>query len=264
VETRRCAAITHGGSALFEWHEAGSHSVRAADDRQVLGQLDVESIAPAPKRSSQRCRISSNSGCEISCALRPAGVGRTTQSLRSPRALPHPSRSASDCGFPAGSCPTTTYRHRSIPPSVESIRAFGSPATIGSSPTVIPSPTKRMKFDHITSDATRAPPPACANRPSNSLSNSIVNATSARERRVESGTPADMSLMLRLPDLTDHQPRGPARLVRLPPEWKSRRLTSTSGPGEEQIERADARTRTGDPFITSEVLYQLSYVGEDV
>ena len=29
-----------------------------------------------------------------------------------------------------------------------------------------------------------------------------------------------------------------------------------------QIEKADARTRTGDPFITSEVLYQLSYVGE--
>ena len=28
-----------------------------------------------------------------------------------------------------------------------------------------------------------------------------------------------------------------------------------------QIGRADARTRTGDPFITSEVLYQLSYVG---
>ena len=27
------------------------------------------------------------------------------------------------------------------------------------------------------------------------------------------------------------------------------------------IEEADARTRTGDPFITSEVLYQLSYVG---
>jgi hypothetical protein len=25
--------------------------------------------------------------------------------------------------------------------------------------------------------------------------------------------------------------------------------------------RADGRTRTGDPFITSEVLYQLSYVG---
>jgi hypothetical protein len=29
-----------------------------------------------------------------------------------------------------------------------------------------------------------------------------------------------------------------------------------------RLEReADARTRTGDPFITSEVLYQLSYVG---
>jgi hypothetical protein len=27
------------------------------------------------------------------------------------------------------------------------------------------------------------------------------------------------------------------------------------------IREADARTRTGDPFITSEVLYQLSYVG---
>ena len=30
------------------------------------------------------------------------------------------------------------------------------------------------------------------------------------------------------------------------------------------MERADARTRTGDPFITSEVLYQLSYVGAGV
>jgi Phage integrase family len=28
-----------------------------------------------------------------------------------------------------------------------------------------------------------------------------------------------------------------------------------------QLGEADARTRTGDPFITSEVLYQLSYVG---
>jgi hypothetical protein len=27
------------------------------------------------------------------------------------------------------------------------------------------------------------------------------------------------------------------------------------------LTEADARTRTGDPFITSEVLYQLSYVG---
>src|SRR5215216_5345258 len=29
-----------------------------------------------------------------------------------------------------------------------------------------------------------------------------------------------------------------------------------------QTPQADARTRTGDPFITSEVLYQLSYVGK--
>jgi hypothetical protein len=29
-----------------------------------------------------------------------------------------------------------------------------------------------------------------------------------------------------------------------------------------QTPRADARIRTGDPFITSEVLYQLSYVGD--
>jgi hypothetical protein len=29
-----------------------------------------------------------------------------------------------------------------------------------------------------------------------------------------------------------------------------------------RIEKADARIRTADPFITSEVLYQLSYVGE--
>jgi integrase len=34
-----------------------------------------------------------------------------------------------------------------------------------------------------------------------------------------------------------------------------------SGKKSLEIGRADARTRTGDPFITSEVLYQLSYVG---
>jgi hypothetical protein len=28
------------------------------------------------------------------------------------------------------------------------------------------------------------------------------------------------------------------------------------------MREADARIRTGDPFITSEVLYQLSYVGK--
>ncbi len=37
--------------------------------------------------------------------------------------------------------------------------------------------------------------------------------------------------------------------------------TSRSREKSLEIEKADARTRTGDPFITSEVLYQLSYVG---
>ena len=32
----------------------------------------------------------------------------------------------------------------------------------------------------------------------------------------------------------------------------------------QEFYEADARTRTADPFITSEVLYQLSYVGETV
>jgi hypothetical protein len=34
------------------------------------------------------------------------------------------------------------------------------------------------------------------------------------------------------------------------------------GPRFAFAKRADAQIRTGDPFITSEVLYQLSYVGE--
>ena len=34
--------------------------------------------------------------------------------------------------------------------------------------------------------------------------------------------------------------------------------------GTPEVDEADARTRTADPFITSEVLYQLSYVGEAV
>ena len=38
--------------------------------------------------------------------------------------------------------------------------------------------------------------------------------------------------------------------------------TTGAGTNPLQILQADARTRTGDPFITSEVLYQLSYVGE--
>jgi hypothetical protein len=36
---------------------------------------------------------------------------------------------------------------------------------------------------------------------------------------------------------------------------------TTERPCSRAFREADARTRTGDPFITSEVLYQLSYVG---
>src|SRR5919197_5324526 len=47
-------------------------------------------------------------------------------------------------------------------------------------------------------------------------------------------------------------------------DLRARALASTSTktpPLSGAFLRADARTRTGDPFITSEVLYQLSYVG---
>jgi hypothetical protein len=40
-----------------------------------------------------------------------------------------------------------------------------------------------------------------------------------------------------------------------------RRPAQMKKPAYAGFSRADARTRTGDPFITSEVLYQLSYVG---
>ena len=53
-----------------------------------------------------------------------------------------------------------------------------------------------------------------------------------------------------------------------PPNTQTRspRLVLRSAPERSQVtaalsDEADARTRTGDPFITSEVLYQLSYVG---
>ena len=46
-----------------------------------------------------------------------------------------------------------------------------------------------------------------------------------------------------------------------PSAAKRSKVPATSEKKPLQIGRADARTRTGDPFITSEVLYQLSYVG---
>jgi hypothetical protein len=51
-------------------------------------------------------------------------------------------------------------------------------------------------------------------------------------------------------------------------EFDVREMYAEPGTGEDAESRetasileADARTRTADPFITSEVLYQLSYVG---
>ena len=47
-----------------------------------------------------------------------------------------------------------------------------------------------------------------------------------------------------------------------PDDWTGGMRTSDRNrPICRQFVKADARTRTGDPFITSEVLYQLSYVG---
>src|SRR5207302_6988072 len=42
---------------------------------------------------------------------------------------------------------------------------------------------------------------------------------------------------------------------------QSASITETTRSETAWLSQADARTRTGDPFITSEVLYQLSYVG---
>ena len=50
------------------------------------------------------------------------------------------------------------------------------------------------------------------------------------------------------------------RLRELPVPGVLKQALATSASGLRGAE-ADARTRTGDPFITSEVLYQLSYVG---
>ena len=55
----------------------------------------------------------------------------------------------------------------------------------------------------------------------------------------------------------DHVPVGPRRLHR-----RDRRDVRHGPDRGLAAVRADAQIRTGDPFITSEVLYQLSYVGE--
>jgi hypothetical protein len=75
----------------------------------------------------------------------------------------------------------------------------------------------------------------------------------------------DASRRRRVP-ITETIPKARAaasrRLLVDPSTGESAVRASRSGKKSLEIERADARTRTGDPFITSEVLYQLSYVGE--
>ncbi len=48
----------------------------------------------------------------------------------------------------------------------------------------------------------------------------------------------------------------------VPPRYPGETGDTSASAGSEASSQADARIRTGDPFITSEVLYQLSYVGE--
>ena len=57
---------------------------------------------------------------------------------------------------------------------------------------------------------------------------------------------------------------GIAGVARCPVRWPPRpsvAVLKNTSPRMLGFRKADARTRTADPFITSEVLYQLSYVG---
>ena len=154
--SKECRQVRRGRSALAVL-DLGAHPVRAADDREVLGQLDVEPLDHFAQRlaelvDSRRRRTASPSAARSRrtaaarapvSSCRSAWGGRSTRD-EAPRWLPQPSRFDSESG------PTSTYRQRSRPPSVESVRDFGIPVASGSSPTVMPSPTKRRKFDHIT------------------------------------------------------------------------------------------------------------------
>src|SRR5262245_52634987 len=77
-----------------------------------------------------------------------------------------------------------------------------------------------------------------------------AEATRSREGRPRAGLSPSSAVLTRRP--AQYQAH-----TRVEPQTGA----SSSPQSRSQIE-ADARTRTGDPFITSEVLYQLSYVGE--
>jgi hypothetical protein len=61
--------------------------------------------------------------------------------------------------------------------------------------------------------------------------------------------------------LAHSRPPNPNLDLNLPHSLAARPQDQDGGGRNGLVDRADARTRTGDPFITSEVLYQLSYVG---
>jgi hypothetical protein len=58
------------------------------------------------------------------------------------------------------------------------------------------------------------------------------------------------------------RPVPPRYTNRIPPHSRGDSNGVATLSPESGDKEADARTRTGDPFITSEVLYQLSYVGK--
>jgi hypothetical protein len=147
----------------------------------------------APNRSVQRCSMTPVSGSHTCCARRPLAVARMTQPERGGLGR------VSD-----GSGAIVMYPQRCIPARFVPVRA-----RLASSPTVIPSGvTNRMQVDHIAIDTSHGTLPGpcvlpwsvvrCGICRSNSLSNSMMNATSTCERSADNGSrpaPPSVSVM---------------------------------------------------------------------
>ncbi len=147
-------------AAPFAHRQVRDHSVRAHHDREALGKVDVELghncferppqlVYPARAEPVAPTRLDLLLGAESrSLPQRFPGVKRTTHSERRPRAA---------VAVPA--ClrfrPERDVPPPLQPPSMERMRAVGIPETSGRSSTVIPSPTWRSPFAHITNDVTR-------------------------------------------------------------------------------------------------------------
>ena len=115
-------------------------------------------------------------------------------------------------------------------------------------PTARPGSTAPPHFGPSSLKPKKKPEPACADEAAPQATAKSAGTTSEARKRlrppfkratVAPASPGGLSLRRRL--------EAPERGVR----YAGFRL----------VDQADARTRTGDPFITSEVLYQLSYVG---